>query len=172
MAAPKGNQNAVGNKGGGRPELYQTEYAIQAKKLCLLGATDKDLADFFEVGITTVNQWKLDRVEFSEALRDGKILADAEVVHSLYKRATGYTGKKTVTASKDGIIVDIRQVDEEVAPDVKAATFWLTNRQRKRWSERVEHTGGEGKDLIPKVDEMEVARRVAFMLTQASLKKE
>ena len=36
-----------GNKLGA-PTLYKQEYDKQAYKLCLLGATDKDLGDFFE----------------------------------------------------------------------------------------------------------------------------
>lgn len=33
----------------GRPSGYKPEYAEQARKLCLLGATDQEIADFFEV---------------------------------------------------------------------------------------------------------------------------
>lgn len=33
---------------GGRPTKYKEEYTDQAYKLCLLGATDKEMADFFE----------------------------------------------------------------------------------------------------------------------------
>lgn len=33
----------------GRPTKYKKEYDDQAFKLCLLGATDKEIADFFEV---------------------------------------------------------------------------------------------------------------------------
>ncbi|MFD0965280.1 hypothetical protein ACFQ02_00145 [Seminibacterium arietis] len=35
------------SKGRGRPTKYKAEYAIQVEKLCLLGAIDKDIADFF-----------------------------------------------------------------------------------------------------------------------------
>jgi hypothetical protein len=43
MGAPKGNRNAVGNKGGGRKSTYKPEYAELARKLCPLGATDKEI---------------------------------------------------------------------------------------------------------------------------------
>lgn len=39
----------------GRKSAYQKEYANQALKLCLLGATDKELADFFSVSEQTLN---------------------------------------------------------------------------------------------------------------------
>lgn len=51
----------------GRPTDYRPEYAEHARKLCLLGATDKDLADWFEVVESTVNLWKLAHPEFSAA---------------------------------------------------------------------------------------------------------
>ena len=31
----------------GRPTKYKPEYSAQAQKLCLLGATDAEMADFF-----------------------------------------------------------------------------------------------------------------------------
>ena len=44
MSAPKGNQNAKGNKGGGRKTSYKPEYAEQAQKLCAIaGFTDQML---------------------------------------------------------------------------------------------------------------------------------
>ncbi len=33
----------------GRPTKYKEEYAFQAEKLCRLGATDKEMADFFNI---------------------------------------------------------------------------------------------------------------------------
>ena len=51
----------------GRPSKYKSEYAEQARKLCLLGATDTDMADFFDVDEATINRWKLDFPEFCES---------------------------------------------------------------------------------------------------------
>lgn len=48
------------------------EYANQALKLCLLGATDKELADFFSVSEQTLNKWKKDYPEFLESLKREK----------------------------------------------------------------------------------------------------
>ena len=59
-----GNKYAVGNKGGGRPTLFKEEYLEQAYKLCLLGATDADLADFFGVDEDTINLWKRTHKDF------------------------------------------------------------------------------------------------------------
>jgi len=42
----------------GRPTKYKPEYDAQALKLCRLGATDEQLADFFNTTFQTINNWK------------------------------------------------------------------------------------------------------------------
>ena len=56
----------------GRPTNYRDEYAQQAGKLAKLGATDKELADFFDVTTTTINNWKVNFPEFLASLKMGK----------------------------------------------------------------------------------------------------
>ncbi len=63
----------------GRPTRYKAEYTEQAFKLCLLGATDANLADFFEVSEKTINTWKDAHPEFLQSLKAGKDEADANV---------------------------------------------------------------------------------------------
>lgn len=127
----------------GRPSSYKPEYCEQAFKLCLLGADDKRIADFFEIAESTLYKWKVDYPDFSEALKNGKESADAAIAASLYNRAKGYVGKKTVVATNQGQVTDIKVVDEYVAPDTTAAIFWLKNRQSRYWRDKqdVEHSG-------------------------------
>ena len=73
----------------------EQKYADQALKLCLLGATDKELAEFFSVSEQTLNKWKKDYPEFLESLKKGKNIADANVASRLYNRAIGYSCKAT-----------------------------------------------------------------------------
>ena len=117
---------------GGRPSLYKPEYAEQAQKLCLLGATDATLANFFEVAISTISLWKVKYPEFSEALKVGKAVADDAVERSLYAKAVGYEHDE----------IDIRVVDHEIVqtpirrkypPDSVAIIFWLKNRRPDKW---------------------------------------
>ena len=120
-----------------RPSKYKPEFAAQAAKLCALGATDSQLADFFEVAVSTVSLWKVEHSEFSEALKLAKDEADAQVEQSLYRRAMGYEHDET----------DIRVVDKEIVltpirkhypPDTTACIFWLKNRQSAQWRDKVE----------------------------------
>jgi hypothetical protein len=53
---------------GGRPTKYKTEYAQQASKLCALGATDAQLADFFGVAIEEIAIWGYSVPEFAKAI--------------------------------------------------------------------------------------------------------
>lgn len=126
----------------GRPTKYKAEYAKQAAKLCVLGATDAQLADFFEVSVSTINLWKIQHKEFSESVKLNKEKADELVEQSLYHRALGYEHDE----------VDIRVVSGEIVqtpirkfypPDSTAAIFWLKNRKPKDWRDKqeVEHSG-------------------------------
>jgi 5-methylcytosine-specific restriction endonuclease McrA len=74
----------------GQPTKYKIEYNEQVRKLCLLGATDKDLANFFDVCEKTIDNWKNTESQFLQSLKDGKINADSDIATSLYKRAKGF----------------------------------------------------------------------------------
>lgn len=121
----------------GRPTLFRDDYVEQAYKLCLLGATDAELADFFEVSEDTIYEWKKVRPEFSEALRRGKAEADAEVAASLYKRAIGYSHPDTHVSNYQGIIT-LTELTKHYPPETGAAFLWLKNRQPHKWKDKVE----------------------------------
>lgn len=147
MAAAKGNKHAAGLENSGRPTLYKSEYAEQARKYCLLGATDKELATLFEVHLDTISEWKKVHEEFSESIKKGKDQADANVADRLYQRAMGYEHDEVDIKVVAGEIVKtpIRKI---YAPDPTAAIFWLKNRQVTKWRDKQE-TELTGKDGAP-----------------------
>lgn len=122
---------------GGRPSKYTPTTAEQAYKLCLLGATDEDLAEFFEVDVSTISKWKLDFSGFSEALRNGKTKADAEVANSLRQRALGYSHPDIDIRVVEGEIIET-PITKHYPPDTTAGIYWLKNRQKKYWRDRQE----------------------------------
>lgn len=122
---------------GGRPTKYKPEYCEQATKLCLLGAIDEKLADFFEVSVSTLNEWKSRYPEFQEAIKSGRELADARVADSLYNRAMGYVTKEVKVFNNHGEIIE-KEVKKYYPPDSTAAIFWLKNRQKEQWREKQE----------------------------------
>lgn len=132
----------------GRPTKYQAAFAKQAEKLCKLGATDEELAEFFEIDVATLDRWKVKYSGFRGALKLGKDKADAEVAEKLFRRATGYSCPDVDIRVIRGKIVKTPLV-KHYPPDTVAAIFWLKNRQRKKWRDKVETgiTDGDGNDI-------------------------
>ena len=122
---------------GGRPTTYKEEYNEQVVKLCRLGATDVEIAEFFNVSEQTINTWKHKYPLFLESIKKGKEISDLEVANSLYQRAKGYEQDtvKVFQFQGEPIIVPVK---EKVAPDITAAIFWLKNRRPKEWRDKKE----------------------------------
>lgn len=120
---------------GGRPSKYKPAYNSQAYKLCLLGATDKELADFFEVNVDTIHEWKKVYPRFSDSLKRGKLKADSIVAEKLFKRATGYSHPDVDIKVINEKIVETR-LTKHYPPDTTAAIFWLKNRAKETWRDK------------------------------------
>lgn len=133
----------------GHPTAYKPEYCGQASKLCLLGATDAELASFFEVATRTIYRWQAEFPEFCQALKVAKSEADLRVERSLYHRAVGYEHEAVKIMAVAGEVVKVPYI-EHVPPDTTAMIFWLKNRQSEKWRDvhKVEHgRAGEFDDL-------------------------
>lgn len=140
----------------GRPTKYKEEYNEQAYKLCLLGHTDAEMAEFFEVDVSTIHRWKIDYPEFCDSIKKGKEIADMDVAVKLLERAKGATvmrqqaiKMKDVQYSNDGKKISeeerIEVVDlvHQEAPDTTALIFWLKNRKSSQWKDKqdIQHSG-------------------------------
>lgn len=134
----------------GRPTEYKPEYDEQAYNYCLLGATDKQLATFFDVSEQTINAWKHKHPSFFESLRRGKEIADARVAQALFSRATGYEHPEDDIKAVNGEIV-ITPTIKRYPPDPTSMIFWLKNRQPKLWRDKPESEGADGDGAIHKV---------------------
>jgi hypothetical protein len=55
----------------GRPTLYTPETGELARKVCMLGATNEELAGCFEVARSTIDEWLASIPEFAEGVRQG-----------------------------------------------------------------------------------------------------
>lgn len=134
---------------GGRPTDYKDAYTDQARKLCRLGAKNVELAEFFEVSDTTIQNWMGAHPEFMAAIKEGREFADVHVAESLYHRATGYEHDAVKifmpANAADPVYAPYR---ERYAPDTAAAIFWLKNRRPDLWRDR-QHTELTGKDGGP-----------------------
>lgn len=123
----------------GRPSSYRDEFAAQAEKLSALGATDQEMADFFEVDVRTLYRWKHDHAEFCQALKAGKDVADDRVERSLYQKAIGYEQDEVKIFMPGGASEPVyAPFRAKIAPDTTAAIFWLKNRRRDAWRDITE----------------------------------
>lgn len=141
-------ETPVKNNLGGQPTLYRFEYNEQAYKLCLLGATDAEIADFFRVTEQTVNNWKSYYPEFFESMQRGKILADANISEKLYHRALGYSHEDEKLFLSDGEVIRA-ETTKHYPPDTGAARLWLLNRRPKDWRANVESPVEINLNLFP-----------------------
>jgi hypothetical protein len=153
----------------GRPSKYKPEFAEQAYKLCLLGATDGELADFFQVSKATINTWKAEHPGFLDSITRGKVVADAEVAESLFNRAKGYSHPEVHVSSYEGNIT-LTPLTKHYPPDTPAASLWLRNRQSGKWRDKQdhEHSGPNGGPIeTNSVSDVELAKAVASLLSKA-----
>lgn len=123
----------------GRPTSYSDEYPEQARKICELGATDQEIADFFEVDVRTIYRWKHDHDDFCQALKVGKDVADERVERSLFQKAIGYEQDEVKifmpANAAEPVYAPFRA---KISPDTTAAIFWLKNRRSDVWRDKSE----------------------------------
>jgi hypothetical protein len=74
----------------GRPTLYRPELCELARRLALLGLTETEMAEAFNIDVGTLIEWKARHKEFREAIERGGVHADAHMADSLYHRGLGY----------------------------------------------------------------------------------
>ena len=113
---------------------------LENDKLILLegwaksGLTDEQIAKNIGINRTTLYDWKKKEANIADALKKGKEVIDFEVENALLKRALGYEYEEETY--ENGILT--KKVKKQVAPDTTAQIFWLKNRKKEQWREKVE----------------------------------
>jgi hypothetical protein len=119
----------------GRPSKYDRVNLDELYKLCLLGLTTEQLAEYYKVAPSTFNEWQTKHPKFRDTIKAGKEEADEKVARSLFQKATGYTTKKTTVKKYPGG-ESVTEVEIEHPPDTTSIIFWLKNRQPAIWREK------------------------------------
>ena len=138
---------------------------LEEDKLILLegwardGLTYEQIANNMGIGLTTLKEWRQKEPTIQATLKKGREVADYEVENALFKRAIGYTIKiNEQKIDKDGCIHDLVK-DVHIPGDTTAQIFWLKNRKKNEWRDKIESNDDEkeiqnAKDIIVKIREI------------------
>jgi hypothetical protein len=130
----------------------------------LLGATNEDLADLFEVSLATVGNWLRRYPAFKKAVQGGRDVADAEVAHSLHRQTLGFTHPDVKILVIEGEAQKI-PYDRYFPPDRQAAIHWLRNRRRKQWREVIEHEHTISDEKLRELEAAPGGRRIKISIS-------
>jgi hypothetical protein len=153
MPAKKAAPAADAAPGPGRPSKFKPEFVKQAVKLAALGATDAEIAAFFEVSDRALYRWKVEHPEFRQALNAGKAPADDRVERSLFMRAVGYSHDDVHVTSYEGKVT-LTPIVKHYAPDPTSCIFWLKNRKRADWRDKPDETPDDAQAVAAAIREL------------------
>ncbi len=150
---------------GGRPTDYSETALAIASAMYKMGAIDQEVADHLGVTVQTIHNWAAAHPEFFEARKAWKEFFDDRVEQALGHRAVGYSHPDTDIRVVEGEIVKT-QIVKHYPPSEAAGIFWLKNRRRADWRDRIDHnvTGDLGKLSDEQVEE----RYQALMAAKAA----
>ena len=130
---------------------------LEPEKLALLtawsrdGLIDEQIAKNMGISEATLYNYKNKYAEIREALKKGKEVVDIEVENALFKKAIGYNVPVQKAFKVKDIIYEngkkireterIEYAEEEihVPADTTAQIFWLKNRKKAQWRDKVEY---------------------------------
>lgn len=147
-----------------RATKYETNvlpYLEEIKAWLENGNTEQSIAKSLRIAYSTFRDYKKEHKELKEVVDEGRRTADIAVQNSLFERCIG--GQREVQKAvklrevtyKDGKrIKEAERIDYVtetvyVPADTKAIIFWLTNRQKEEWKEKIAAavTDADGKEV-------------------------
>ena len=132
------NRPSTGNPIG-RPSLKNGIELDKVYNLCLLGLTNSELAAHFQISEETFVRYYNDPEwpDFCGVIKQGREEADAVVTRSMFRRANGFSHEEEVIKTVKGRVVKVKTI-KQYPPDTQAGMYWLNNRQRNRWRNKID----------------------------------
>jgi hypothetical protein len=123
---------------GGRPNKYDTHIKPYLRQLAILRSHGEEydaIAKMFHIAPSTLYKHKAEVEEFSESLKKGDQLLIGELEATLYDLAKGNVvrSKTKIEYTPDGLIKSKEVTTENLAPNVAALIFSLTNLAPEKW---------------------------------------
>lgn len=125
------------------------------------GYTDEEIADKIGIRTSTLYEWKKKYTEISEALKRGKDVIDDEIEETLIKSAMGYSYEEVTRESQLnpntgryelGIS---KVVTKHQPPNVTALIFWLKNRRRETWRDKISKEDLQSQNILLSVGDID-----------------
>lgn len=104
------------------------------------GISETQLAHNMGISRQTLWKWKADSEALANVIQEGKVVADTQVVNSLFNRTQGYYYTETTERPniESGELEVVERKTKYLPPDMGAITFWLKNRMAEEWKDKVE----------------------------------
>lgn len=100
------------------------------------GLTLDQIARNLGISKQTLNEYRKEYPDFSDALKRGREVIDVMVENALLKAAMGYEYEEDAVTQK-GVAIRLNKVAH---PNVTALIFWLKNRRPGQWRDKQEVT--------------------------------
>ncbi len=125
------------------PDIKKNISRIEA--WCRDGMLEKDIATKLGISVSTLEKYKKEHSELSEAIKHARAPADESVENSLYKTCTGYTNQETQAIKCKEVYYDAAGrrcerehvetivVDKYYPPNPMSIFYYLNNRAPKKW---------------------------------------
>lgn len=164
-------------KVGDRVAILRPIEWLEPEKLTLLtawardGLVDGQIAKNMGISEATLYNYKNKYPEIRQALQKGKEIVDIEVENALFKKALGYNTTvqkafklKDIVYGENGKKISeterIEYAIEEIhiPADTTAQIFWLKNRKKQQWRDKVEYEANTDelnkvKELLEKIED-------------------
>lgn len=148
---------------GGRPPLYKEwlkpEKLKQISQWVESGLLREDIAKNMGIHVATLYEWQVKFSEFADILKTATFAADEKVENALYKNTIGYWYKEEVAIKvrtdhfRKGVKfttekIEIVALNKWHPAETTAQIFWLKNRRRDEWADRLPEAPTEEQDEI------------------------
>ena len=120
------------------------------RAIAMQGVTDDEHAFSFGLNPSIIRGWRKLYPDFDEAVKEGRTVADLQVIEALHKKAIGHTYDTDVVI-KHGNDYSIETIAKHEPPETNAIKYWLSNRDPDRWNRtalHIQHTGKKGEPDI------------------------
>jgi len=129
---------------------FLPDFPDVVRAIAMQGVTDDELAFSFGLNPSIIRGWRKLYPDFDEAVKEGRTVADLQVIEALHKKAIGHTYDTDVVI-KHGNDYSIETIAKHEPPETNAIKYWLSNRDPDRWNRtalHIQHTGKKGEPDI------------------------